>query len=68
MTLANMMVYDLALVAACHCLTFVLPSDGSYGPLLLRLAWHSAGTYDKDTKTGGRYGLGHDLHHFTSNM
>ncbi|KAF8639573.1 hypothetical protein AX17_001475 [Amanita inopinata Kibby_2008] len=27
--------------------------DGSYGPVLLRLAWHSSGTYDKDTKTGG---------------
>ena len=39
-----------------HCLTFTLLSDGSYGPVLLRLAWHSAGTYDKDTKTGGRYG------------
>lgn len=27
--------------------------DGSYGPVLLRLAWHSSGTYDKDTQTGG---------------
>ncbi|KAG5639032.1 hypothetical protein H0H81_007645 [Sphagnurus paluster] len=27
--------------------------DGSYGPLILRLAWHSSGTYDKETKTGG---------------
>ncbi|KAI0268818.1 cytochrome c peroxidase [Gloeopeniophorella convolvens] len=27
--------------------------DGSFGPLLLRLAWHSSGTYDKDSKTGG---------------
>jgi cytochrome c peroxidase len=28
--------------------------DGSYGPVLVRLAWHSSGTYDKETKTGGR--------------
>ncbi|KIY53630.1 heme peroxidase, partial [Fistulina hepatica ATCC 64428] len=27
--------------------------DGSYGPVILRLAWHSSGTYDKDAKTGG---------------
>lgn len=28
--------------------------DGSYGPLLVRLAWHASGTYDKETGTGGR--------------
>ena len=26
------------------------------GPTLVRLAWHSSGTYDKMTKTGGSYG------------
>lgn len=30
--------------------------DGSYGPVLLRLAWHSSGTYDVNTKTGGSNG------------
>lgn len=30
-------------------------SDGSFGPVLLRLAWHASGTFDKETKTGGRY-------------
>lgn len=27
--------------------------DGSLAPVLIRLAWHASGTYDKETKTGG---------------
>lgn len=30
--------------------------DGSYGPVLLRLAWHCSGTYDAETNTGGSNG------------
>ncbi|KAI8385059.1 heme peroxidase [Radiomyces spectabilis] len=30
--------------------------DGSYGPVLVRLAWHASGTYDDETKTGGSNG------------
>jgi len=30
--------------------------DGSYGPVLLRLAWHQSGTYDAATGTGGSNG------------
>lgn len=30
--------------------------DGSYGPTLVRLAWHCSGTYDKHTGTGGSNG------------
>ncbi|GAP86150.1 putative cytochrome c mitochondrial [Rosellinia necatrix] len=30
--------------------------DGSFGPVLLRLAWHASGTYDKETGTGGSDG------------
>jgi catalase (peroxidase I) len=30
--------------------------DGSYGPLLLRLAWHSSGTYCKTSNSGGSCG------------
>lgn len=30
--------------------------DGSYGPLLVRLAWHASGTYDKASNTGGSNG------------
>ncbi|KAF8658935.1 hypothetical protein AX14_007674 [Amanita brunnescens Koide BX004] len=27
--------------------------DGSYGPIILRLAWHASGTYDKESNSGG---------------
>lgn len=30
--------------------------DGSRGPLLVRLAWHASGTYDKESNTGGSDG------------
>lgn len=30
--------------------------DGSFGPVLLRLAWHASGTFDKSTGTGGSNG------------
>ncbi|KAI9757456.1 MAG: heme peroxidase [Candelina submexicana] len=30
--------------------------DGSYGPVIVRLAWHCSGTYDALTKTGGSNG------------
>lgn len=30
--------------------------DGSYGPVLVRLAWHASGTYDATTGTGGSNG------------
>ncbi|KAL1499484.1 hypothetical protein AB1Y20_011687 [Prymnesium parvum] len=31
----------------------LIDKDPEFGPTLLRLAWHSSGTYDKMTKTGG---------------
>lgn len=30
--------------------------DGSYGPIVLRLAWHASGTYDKSKNDGGSAG------------
>ncbi len=33
-----------------------LYEDGSLGPVLVRLAWHASGTYDKQSKTGGSNG------------
>lgn len=30
--------------------------DGSYAPVVLRLAWHASGTYDAETGTGGSNG------------
>lgn len=53
-----MMVSPLYLPARDHPFsrsTFRIYSDGSYGPVLVRLAWHASGTYDKDSKTGGRF-------------
>lgn len=32
--------------------------DGSAGPVLVRLAWHAAGTYDAASNTGGSNGAG----------
>merc|ERR1711939_222970 len=32
--------------------------DGSAGPVLVRLAWHCSGTYDRRTNTGGSDGAG----------
>jgi len=32
--------------------------DGSYGPVFVRLAWHSSGTYDVKKKSGGSNGAG----------
>ncbi|CAM9971355.1 unnamed protein product [Ectocarpus sp. 6 AP-2014] len=34
----------------------IMDKDGSKGPTLVRLAWHSSGTYDKISKTGGSQG------------
>lgn len=47
-------------------LLLILLVDGSYAPVILRLAWHSSGTFDKETGTGGRsvvksYGQLHEL-------
>lgn len=44
-----------------HVAVFNPITDGSYAPVLIRLAWHASGTYDKATGTGGRYAT---LNHF----
>ena len=54
-TQANMMVRSNAISGFIFGLTWREPLDGSYGPVILRLAWHASGTYDKETNTGGRY-------------
>jgi len=34
----------------------IIEDEPSHGPLFVRLAWHSSGTYDKASKTGGSNG------------
>ena len=34
----------------------LMKKDADFGPTMVRLAWHSSGTYDKMTKTGGNGG------------
>jgi cytochrome c peroxidase len=47
--------YDGRFLRAAELIRMLICStDGSYGPVFLRLAWHSSGTYDKETQTGGR--------------
>ncbi|GAB4831320.1 L-ascorbate peroxidase 2, cytosolic [Ancistrocladus abbreviatus] len=47
----------IGLIAEKHC-----------APIILRVAWHSAGTFDVKTKTGGPFGtIGHELS-YESNM
>lgn len=50
----NMMVRILIRVLSKPGLTSSELLDGSYGPVILRLAWHASGTYDKESNTGGR--------------
>jgi catalase (peroxidase I) len=35
--------------------------DGTYAPLLIRLAWHSSGTFDKNTGKGTRSSMNYML-------
>lgn len=44
-----------ATAAAIHDLLDDVDDDG-LGPTLVRLAWHSSGTYDKESRTGGSEG------------
>ena len=53
--------YDVDFVSVRRDLLLLLDTagsydDGSYGPLFVRLAWHSAGNYSKHDHTGGTNG------------
>lgn len=39
--------------AAEHDIEVLIAEDPNFGPTLVRLAWHSSGTYDRMSKTGG---------------
>jgi len=48
--------YDAVRAAIASKLDNLDYDDGSYGPVLVRLAWHAAGTFDKHSCTGGSNG------------
>jgi hypothetical protein len=51
MLVTTIVQFSIARFGSCSHFFFV---DGSFGPVVLRLAWHASGTYDKATGTGGR--------------
>lgn len=48
--------YDAVRKAVANLMDSESYDDGSYGPVLIRLAWHASGTYDAKSNSGGSNG------------